>query len=62
MPYFILEWIQRRKRVCLMIKSMRELRMRGIINRDFCDVQTVMKDGGDAIMSVGYASGENRIG
>lgn len=36
--------------------------MRGIINRDFCDVQTVMKDGGDAIMSVGYASGENRIG
>jgi cell division protein FtsZ len=36
--------------------------MRGIINRDFCDVQTVMKDGGDAIMSVGFASGENRIG
>ena len=44
-------------------KSISEIiTMRGIINRDFCDVQTVMKDGGDAIMSVGYASGENRIG
>ena len=44
-------------------KSISEIiTMRGIINRDFCDVETVMKDGGDAIMSVGYASGENRIG
>ena len=44
-------------------KSISEIiTMRGIINRDFCDVQTVMKDGGDAIMSVGFASGENRIG
>ncbi len=43
-------------------KSISEIiTMRGIINRDFCDVQTVMKDGGDAIMSVGYASGEGRI-
>ena len=33
----------------------------GIVNRDFCDVETVMKDGGDAIMSVGRASGEHRI-
>ena len=33
----------------------------GIVNRDFCDVQTVMKDGGDAIRSVGRASGEHRI-
>ena len=33
----------------------------GIVNRDFCDVQTVMKEGGDAIMSVGCASGEHRI-
>lgn len=33
----------------------------GIVNRDFCDVQTVMKDSGDAIMSVGRASGEHRI-
>lgn len=43
-------------------KSISEIiTMRGIINRDFCDVQTVMKDGGDAIMAVGYASGEGRI-
>ena len=43
-------------------KSISEIiTMRGIINRDFCDVQTVMKNGGDAIMAVGYASGEGRI-
>ena len=49
--------------VTIAAKSISEIiTMRGIINRDFCDVQTVMKDGGDAIMSVGYASGENRIG
>lgn len=34
---------------------------KGIVNRDFCDVETVMKDGGAAIVSVGYAEGENRI-
>lgn len=33
----------------------------GIVNRDFCDVKTVMENGGDAIMSVGYASGEYRV-
>lgn len=33
----------------------------GKINRDFCDVQTVLKDGGAAIMSSGKASGDNRI-
>ena len=49
--------------VTIAAKSISEIiTKRGIINRDFCDVQTVMKDGGDAIMSVGYASGENRIG
>ena len=49
--------------VTIAAKSISEIiTMRGIINRDFCDVQTVMKDGGDAIMSVGYARGENRIG
>ena len=49
--------------VTIAAKSISEIiTMRGIINRDFCDVQTVMKDGGNAIMSVGYASGENRIG
>lgn len=34
---------------------------KGIVNRDFCDVETVMKNGGAAIVSVGYAEGENRI-
>lgn len=48
--------------VTIAAKSISEIfTMRGIINRDFCDVQTVMKDGGDVIMSVDYASGENRI-
>ena len=48
--------------VTVAAKSISEIiTMRGIINRDFCDVQTVMKDGGDAIMSVGMAKGENRI-
>lgn len=43
-------------------KSIAEIiTIEGIVNRDFCDVQTVMKDGGGAIMSVGYANGEHRI-
>ena len=33
----------------------------GIINRDFKDVETVMKDSGGAIVTVGYGSGEKRI-
>lgn len=33
----------------------------GKVNRDFNDVKSVMKDGGAAIVSVGKASGENRI-
>ena len=33
----------------------------GIINRDFKDVETVMKDGGGAIVTVGYGSGEKRV-
>ena len=33
----------------------------GIVNRDFKDVEAVMKNGGGAIMSVGYGSGENRL-
>ena len=33
----------------------------GIVNRDFCDVETVMKESGAAIVSVGYAEGENRV-
>ena len=33
----------------------------GIINRDFCDVQSTMRDGGSAIISVGHGTGEGRI-
>ena len=35
--------------------------MRGVINLDFQDVKTVLKDGGVALMSTGYAEGENRV-
>ena len=35
--------------------------IKGKVNRDFCDVQAVMKDGGGAIVSEGRAEGENRI-
>jgi len=33
----------------------------GLINLDFNDVKTVLKDGGVAIMSTGYGEGDNRI-
>ena len=43
-------------------KSIAEIiTMRGIINLDFQDVKTVLKDGGVAIMSSGYGEGENRV-
>lgn len=43
-------------------KSIAEIiTMRGIINLDFNDVKTVMKDGGVAIMSTGYGEGETRV-
>jgi len=32
----------------------------GLINLDFADVKTVMKDAGPAWMSIGYGSGQNR--
>lgn len=35
--------------------------MRGVINLDFRDVGTVLKDGGVAIISTGYGEGENRV-
>lgn len=35
--------------------------MHGIINLDFRDVSTVLKDGGVAIMSTGFGEGENRV-
>ena len=48
--------------VTIAAKSISEIiTMEGIVSRDFCDVQTVMENGGDAIMSVGRAKGENRI-
>ncbi|WP_052297719.1 cell division protein FtsZ [Leadbettera azotonutricia] len=33
----------------------------GIINIDFADVEAVMKNQGDALMSIGYGAGENRV-
>ncbi|MCL2380699.1 MAG: cell division protein FtsZ [Treponema sp.] len=33
----------------------------GHINIDFADAETVMRDQGDALMAIGYGSGENRI-
>ncbi len=43
-------------------KSIAEIiTMRGIMNLDFQDVTTVLKDGGVAIMSTGYGEGENRV-
>ncbi|MCF0159225.1 MAG: cell division protein FtsZ [Bacteroidaceae bacterium] len=43
-------------------KSIAEIiTMHGVINLDFNDVKTVLKDGGVAIMSSGYAEGENRV-
>ena len=32
----------------------------GLINLDFADVKTIMKDGGAALMAIGRSSGENR--
>jgi cell division protein FtsZ len=34
--------------------------MPGLINLDFADVRTVMKDAGAALMGIGFAAGENR--
>ena len=34
--------------------------MPGIINLDFADVKTVMKDAGSALMGIGFATGEDR--
>jgi len=33
----------------------------GLINIDFADVLTVMKEQGDALMTIGYGTGENRV-
>ncbi|MBO5025578.1 MAG: cell division protein FtsZ [Bacteroidaceae bacterium] len=48
--------------LCNAARSIAEIiTMHGIINLDFNDVSTVLKDGGVAIMSSGYGSGEGRV-
>lgn len=48
--------------LCNAARSIAEIiTMHGIINLDFNDVSTVLKDGGVAIMSTGYGSGEGRV-
>ena len=48
--------------LCNAAKSISEIiTMHGKINLDFQDVTTVLKDGGVAIMSTGYGTGENRV-
>lgn len=43
-------------------KSIAEIiTVRGLINLDFNDVRTVLKDGGVAIMSTGFGEGEERV-
>ena len=34
--------------------------MPGLINLDFADVRTIMKDAGNALMGIGFATGDNR--
>ena len=48
--------------LCNAARSIAEIiTMHGIINLDFNDVSTVLKDGGVAIMSTGYGAGEGRV-
>ena len=48
--------------LCNAARSIAEIiTMHGVINLDFNDVSTVLKDGGVAIMSTGYGSGEGRV-
>ena len=48
--------------LCNAARSIAEIiTMHGIMNLDFNDVSTVLKDGGVAIMSTGYGSGEGRV-
>lgn len=48
--------------LCNAARSIAEIiTMHGIINLDFNDVRTVLKDGGVAIMSTGYGEGDSRV-
>ncbi len=48
--------------LCTAAKSIAEIiTIPGYINLDFADVQTVLKNGGVAVMSAGFARGKNRV-
>lgn len=48
--------------LCNAARSIAEIiTMHGMINLDFNDVKTVLKDGGVAIMSTGYGKGDGRV-
>ncbi len=48
--------------LCVAAKSIAEIiTVHGYVNLDFNDVKTVMKDGGVAIMSTGYGTGDGRV-
>jgi cell division protein FtsZ len=48
--------------LAMAVKSIAEIiTVKGVINRDFNDVTTTMKDGGVALVSYGFGSGENRL-
>jgi len=48
--------------VAMTVKSISEIiTMQGIINRDFYDINYMMKDSGLALVSYGFGKGENRI-
>ncbi|MDR0395326.1 MAG: cell division FtsZ family protein [Tannerella sp.] len=48
--------------LAMAVKSIAEIiTVRGVINRDFNDVTTAMKDSGVALVSYGFGSGENRL-
>ncbi|MDR1525173.1 MAG: cell division FtsZ family protein [Tannerella sp.] len=48
--------------LAMAVKSIAEIiTVKGVINRDFNDVTTTMKNGGVALVSYGFGSGENRL-
>lgn len=48
--------------LAMAVKSISEIiTVKGIINRDFNDVTTTMKDSGVALVSYGFGAGENRL-
>ncbi len=48
--------------LAMAVKSIAEIiTVKGVINRDFNDVTSTMKDGGLALVSYGFGNGENRL-